>query len=135
MHTRFELGRPLDLALTIAPIGQGVSVRLGDREAWRATLTPEGPATVHVVHVDGAVEVEAWGPGAGWAAAGASALCGQEDDDSGFRPLHPLLAEASRRHPGLRLAKTRAVFEALVPAVLAQKVASVSAHQSYRGLV
>jgi len=35
----------------------------------------------------------------------------------------------------LRLAKTRAVFEALVPAVLAQKVASVSAHQSYRGLV
>jgi len=135
VRTRFELGRPLDLALTIAPIGQGASLRLRDREAWRATLTPEGPATVHVVHVDGAVEVEAWGPGGGWAAAGAAALCGEEDDDSGFRPAHPLLADLHRRHPGLRLPKTRAVFEALVPTVLAQKVVGEEAHRSYRALV
>src|SRR5229473_3205455 len=135
MHTRFELGRPLDLALTIAPIGQGVSLRLRDREAWRATLTPEGPATVHVVHVGGAVEVEAWGPGAGGAAEGAAARGGGEADDSGFRPAHPLLADLHRRHPGLRLPKTRAVFEALVPTVLAQKVVGEEAHRSYRALV
>ncbi len=135
MRTRFELSRPLDLALTIAPIGQGASVRLYGREAWRASLTPEGPAAVHLVHVGGAVEVEAWGPGAAWAAEGAAALCGQEDDDSGFRPAHPLLADLHRRHPGLRLPKTRAVFEVLVPTVLAQKVISVEAHRSYRELV
>jgi 3-methyladenine DNA glycosylase/8-oxoguanine DNA glycosylase len=135
IRTRFELSRPLDLALTIGPIGQGASLRLHGREAWRATLTPEGPATVHLLHADGAVEVEAWGPGAAWAAAAAAALCGQEDDDSGFRPAHPLLADLRRRHPGLRLPKTRAVFEALVPTVLAQKVVGVEAHRSYRALV
>jgi endonuclease III len=135
IRTRFELSRPLDLALTIGPIGQGASLRLHGSEAWRATLTPEGPATVHVVHVDGAVEVEAWGPGAAWAAAAAGALCGEEDDDAGFRPAHPLLADLHRRHPGLRLPKTRAVFEALVPTVLAQKVVGIEAHRSYRALV
>jgi endonuclease III len=135
MRTRFELSKPLDLALTIAPIGQGASLRLRDREVWRASLTPEGPATVHLAHVEGAVEVEAWGPGAAWAAKGAAAMCGDEDDDSGFRPAHPLLADLHRRHPGLRLPKTRAVFEILVPTVLAQKVISVEAHRSYRELV
>lgn len=134
-RTRFELNRPLDLALTIASIGQGASLRLHDREAWRATLTPEGPATVHLVHVGGVVEVEAWGPGAEWAAEGAAALCGEEDDDAGFHPTHPLLADVHRRHPGLRLPKTRAVFEILVPTVLAQKVVGAEAHRSYRGLV
>ncbi len=135
VRARFELSRPLDLALTIAPIGHGASLRLHDREAWRATLTPEGPATIHLVHADRSVAVEAWGPGAAWAAAGAAALCGEEDDDAGFHPSHPLLADVRRRHPGLRLPKTRAVFEALVPTVLAQKVIGVEAHRSYRALV
>jgi 3-methyladenine DNA glycosylase/8-oxoguanine DNA glycosylase len=127
--------RPLDLALTMAPIGQGLWLRLDNNEAWRATLTPEGPASVHLKLNRGAVDVEAWGPGADWAAAGAAALYGEEDTLAGFRPDHPLLAEVHRRNPGLRLPKTRAVFEALVPAVLAQKVTSVEAHRAYRGLV
>jgi endonuclease III len=135
IRARVELSRPLDLALTVASIGPSGSLRLGDREVWRATLTPEGPATIHLVHADGVVEVEAWGPGATWAAAGAVALWGEEDDDTGFRPAHPLLADMIRRHPGLRLPKTRAVFEALVPTVLAQKVIGVEAHRSYRALV
>ena len=135
MHARFEPRRPLDLALTLAPIGQGDWLRLRGREAWRATLTPEGPATLHLQHGDRLVDVEAWGPGAEWAVAGAGVLCGEEDDDSSFRALHPVLAEVHRRNPGLRIPKTRAVFEALVPAVLAQKVTSVEAHRAYRGLV
>jgi endonuclease III len=135
LRARFQPRRPLDLALTIGPIGAGVSLRVRDGEVWRATLTPEGPATVHLTHRNGEVEVEAWGPGADWAANGAAQLCGEDDDDSGFRPLHPLIAESHRRHPGLRLPKTRSVFEALVPVVLGQKVTSVEAHQSYRGLV
>src|SRR5258708_11039602 len=135
IRTRFELSRPLDLALTIGPIGHGASLRLHGREAWRATLTPEGPVTVHLVQLEGAVEVEAWGLGAACAVKGAAALWGEEDDDTGFRPAHPLLADLHRRHPGLRLPKTRAVFEALVPTVLAQKVVGVDAHRSYRALV
>lgn len=135
LRSQFLPNRPLDLALTLAPIGQGAWLRVRDGEAWRATLTPEGPATIHLRHANGAVEVEAWGPGAAWAAAGAAALCGEEDDDSEFRPTHPLLADIRRRNPGLRIPKTQAVFEALVPSVLAQKVISVEAHRSYRELV
>jgi endonuclease III len=135
VRARFKPRKPLDLHLTLAPIGQGPSVRVHNTEAWRATLTPEGPATVHIAHQNGWVEVEAWGPGASWAAAAAGAFCGEEDDDSDFHPAHPLLADVHRRNPGLRIPKTRAVFEALVPSVLAQKVTSVEAHRSYRGLV
>ena len=134
LRTRFVPSRPLDLVLTLAPIGQGAWLRLRDGEAWRATLTPEGPATVHLHHSNGAVEVEAWGPGGRWAAGRAATLCGEDDDDTGFSPTHPLLADIRRRHPGLRMPKTQAVFEALVPVVLAQKVTSVEAHRSYREL-
>ena len=80
------------------------------------------------------VDVDAWGPGAAWAAAAAPVICGEEDDDSGFQPAHPALAAANRRHRGLRVPKTRAVFEALVPTVIGQKVATDAAHQSYRSL-
>jgi endonuclease III len=133
--SRFRLTRPLDLALTLSPIGQGPWMRLGKGEAWRATNTPDGPATLHLTHADGTVDVAAWGPGAAWASAHAPALCGEEDDDSGFRPVHPLLARVRKLSPGLRLPKTLAVFEALVPAVLGQKVTSIEAHRSYRTLV
>ena len=135
VRARFQTSRPLDLALTLAAIGQGPWLRLAPGEAWRASNTPEGVATVSLKHSGDYVEVEAWGPGAAWAAAQAPALCGEEDNDDGFSPRHPFLAQVHRRNPGLRIPKTRAVFDALVPAVIAQKVAGVEAHKSYRVLV
>jgi 3-methyladenine DNA glycosylase/8-oxoguanine DNA glycosylase len=135
VRSRFEARRPLDLAMTLAPIGQGPWLRLSDGEAWRASLTPDGPSTVHLVHEQGYVEVEAWGPGAVWAAGHAAALCGEDDDDAGFSPGHPFLAQVRKRNPGLRIPKTLAVFEALVPAILEQKVTGKEAHLSYRALV
>jgi len=135
VDARYGLTRPLDLALTLAPIGQGAWLLLEGREAWRATRTPEGPATVHIRHAGDALEVEGWGPGAGWALANAPSTCGEGDDPTGFHPAHPVLADLHRRHRGLRVPRTRGVFEALVPAVLAQQVTSVEAHASYRALV
>jgi 3-methyladenine DNA glycosylase/8-oxoguanine DNA glycosylase len=135
VRTRFETRRPLDLRLTLSPIGFGSWLRLVDAEAWRATHTPEGAATLHLVAAGGAVDVEAWGPGAAWAAAHSAELCGDQDDDSGFKPADRLVADLNRRHRGLRIPKTGAVFEALVPAVLGQKVATEEAHRSYRALV
>ncbi|HUY73199.1 MAG TPA: DNA-3-methyladenine glycosylase 2 family protein [Candidatus Dormibacteraeota bacterium] len=134
-QTRFELGRPLDLALTLGPIGRGDWLRAEKREAWRATRTPEGLATLHVRHDGRVADAEAWGPGAQWAVDRAPGLCGQFDDDQGFTPTHPLIDRLHRGHPGMRLPRTEAVFEALVPAVLAQLVASAEAHASYRSLV
>lgn len=133
--TGFVPGRPLDLALTLAAIGQSPSLRLSAGEAWRATLTPDGPATVHLLQSAGRVDVEAWGPGASWAAGRAAELCGEDDDDAGFIPRHPFLSQVHKRNPGVRLPKTSAVFEALVPSVIGQKVTGIEARQSYERLV
>jgi 3-methyladenine DNA glycosylase/8-oxoguanine DNA glycosylase len=131
----FELIRPLDLTLTLAPLGAGPWLRRDGEDVWRATRTPEGAATTRIHHDGDAVQVEAWGPGAGWAVAQAPALCGEQDDDSDFRPDQRLLADLTRRHRGLRLPRTQAVFEALVPAVIGQLVTVEEAKASYRALV
>lgn len=135
MRSSFETARPLDLLSTLAPIGLGPSLRVDEHDAWRATRTPEGLATLHLRQQENRIEVEAWGPGATWAAARAPLLCGEEDDTRGFLPRHRLIADLHRRHPGLRLTKTQAVFEALVPVVLAQKVTIIEAEAGYRALV
>jgi 3-methyladenine DNA glycosylase/8-oxoguanine DNA glycosylase len=131
----FETTRPLDLSRTLAPIGFGPSLFFAGADAWRATRTPEGPATIHLRQEAGRIEVEAWGPGSQWAAAQAPCLCGELDDPSGFAPKHRLISDLHRRHPGLRLTRTGAVFEALVPAVVAQLVTTIEAQAGYRALV
>ena len=135
VRTAFPTSRPLDLFSTLATIGIGQSLRIENADVWRATRTPEGPATLHLKQGAGTIELEAWGPGAGWAAAAAPSLCGEQDDASGFQPRHRLIADLHRRNPGLRLPRTMAVFEALVPAVLGQKVTTVEAKAGYRALV
>ena len=135
VRTAIESGRPLDLLSTLAPIGLGPSLRIDGTDVWRATRTPDGPATLHLRQDARVIEVEAWGPGAEWASVQAASLCGEQDDASGFRPAHRLIADLHRRHPGMRLPRTLAVFEALVPAVLEQKVTTIEARAGYRALV
>lgn len=135
VRTSFEAGRPLDMRSTLASIGVGPSLQIDDTDAWRATRTPHGPATIHLRQAAGTIEVEAWGPGADWVSARAASLCGEQDDASGFRPQHRLIADLHRRHPGMRLPRTHAVFEALLPAVLAQKVTTIEAQRGYRALL
>lgn len=135
VQAQFKLRRPLDLTLTLAPLGVGPWLRRDRGDIWRASRTPEGPATVHMHQEGSCLQVEGWGAGAAWAIAHASSLCGEEDDDTGFKPVHSIVSDLWRRHPGLRLPRTQAVFEALVPTVLGQLVTSEEAHASYRALV
>jgi 3-methyladenine DNA glycosylase/8-oxoguanine DNA glycosylase len=81
------------------------------------------------------VEVMAWGPGAEAAMAAAPGMIGVHDDPSDFRPSHPMVAEGWRRHPGLRLGCTGAVMEALVPAIVFQKVPAADAGRSWRRMI
>ena len=46
-----------------------------------------------------------------------------------------LLDDAHRRNPGLRIPRTGRVLEALVPAIMEQKVITLQAHDSWRTLV
>jgi 3-methyladenine DNA glycosylase/8-oxoguanine DNA glycosylase len=103
---------------------------------WRATHTPVGPATIHLRHRADRLEVEAWGPGAGWAVDQAPELVGLADDAAGFDPSrHPVVAALHRRFPGVRITRSRAVCEAVLPSVLEQKVTGTEARRSFRALV
>ncbi len=65
-------------------------------------------------------------------------LVGADDDVDGFAEVasrHPLVADLARRMPGLRMPRTRQVFEAIVPVVIEQKVTGREARRSYARLV
>ena len=133
---------PVDLGLTLGPMRRGrsdPSMRIvpGGREAWRATRTPDGPATarIRVVARESAVTMTAWGPGAGWALDAFPALVGADDGEEGFAPGPGLVGELRRRLPGLRIGRSQAVLEALVPSILEQKVVGLEARRSWAALV
>ena len=106
---------------------------------WRTSRTPLGPATMRLTAApagDGStVRAWAWGPGAAWLIASMPGLLGADDDKTGFQPAHPVLAEMDRRYPDLRIGRSGRVFEALVPAVLEQKVVGAEAKRAWRSLM
>ena len=128
----------LDLGLTLAPLVRGrgdTTARLEGGRFARATRTPIGPAS-ELIELEGdGARVQAWGPGARWLADAVPALLGLDDDPAALVPRHPLIADLARRLGGLRVGRTGAVLEALVPAILEQKVTGSQAHQGFRGLV
>jgi 3-methyladenine DNA glycosylase/8-oxoguanine DNA glycosylase len=133
-----SLSAPIDLVLTLGPVAHGQgdpTIRFDPDGIWRATRTPDGPATLLLRAVDGGVEVTAWGPGAANAVAGAEDLIGANDDPGALVPKHRLIGELARRFPGLRLPRTNRPFEALLPAICEQKVAGVEARAAFRGII
>ncbi|MDN7121786.1 DNA-3-methyladenine glycosylase 2 family protein [Nocardioides sp. ChNu-153] len=108
-----------------------------DGAHWRAQRTPEGPATLRVLarpH-DGEVDLTCWGPGADWLAEAAPGLLGAADDVTGFRPHHPVVRDVWRRHGAWRLGRSGVLLDALVPAVIEQKVTGQEAFASYAALL
>jgi 3-methyladenine DNA glycosylase/8-oxoguanine DNA glycosylase len=63
------------------------------------------------------------------------ALLGADDDASDFVPREPTVAAAYRRVPHFRLGRTGRVLEALIPAVIEQRVPGADAFRSWRVLV
>ncbi len=137
MQRRWRLEHPLDLDLTLGPLRHGFdpTIRLSSRVALRATRTPDGPASERIDVVPGEVRVEAWGPGAEWLLERAPFLLGLRDDATAFAPVDPTIRDLHRRLGGLRIGRSDAVVEALVPTILEQKVTGKAAKQSYRRLV
>ncbi|CAA9263375.1 MAG: FIG01123068: hypothetical protein [uncultured Acidimicrobiales bacterium] len=131
---------PVDLRLTLFPLRRGrldPSVRYQPGGVWRATRTPAGPVTTHLrtVPADGTVTMRAWGPGAEWALDALPALVGAGDSLDGFHPGTGVVADLHHRLPGLRIGRSAAVMEALVPSILEQKVVGLEARRSYARLV
>ena len=98
--------------------------------------TPDGPATVYLTVRASEVRVTAWGPGAERAGSAVPAWLGAQDRPEEFEPRgHPLLTRVHRASPWLRLGRTGRTWDALVPAVLEQKVTVVEAHRVWRALL
>jgi 3-methyladenine DNA glycosylase/8-oxoguanine DNA glycosylase len=108
-----------------------------DGSIWRGIRTPEGPASLRLASRPSAGEVHAsaWGDGARWALDSVPAMLGDQDDVTGFAPTHPVLADAHRRRPHWRVCRTGLVMEALVPAIIEQKVTGQEALGGFRKLV
>lgn len=130
---------PIDLDRTVGALRRGgtdpTMFRDGSR-IWMAFRTAAGVATLVLRQATGGVHAAAWGPGADEAIASVPRLCGADDDPSGFdASRHPAIAEAARRHPGLRLARTDRIFDALAASIIEQKVTTMQAFGAWRFLV
>jgi 3-methyladenine DNA glycosylase/8-oxoguanine DNA glycosylase len=112
-------------------------LRFADSGAWRTTTTPEGSATVRIAMAAGGhVQIAAWGAGAVWAGSAVPRWLGAADRPEGFEPgSHPLVVRLHRTMPWLRLGSTGRTWDALVPAVLEQKVTVIEAHRVWRELL
>jgi hypothetical protein len=131
------LDGPLDLVRTLAPLGRGPgdrTIRFAAGRVWRATRTPDGPATMAMHHAGDELRVEAWGPGADRALDDGSGLIGI-GQEALPTPSHPLIGQLARRFPGVRIPRTGAVLESLVPAILEQKVIGQEARRALFALV
>jgi endonuclease III len=131
------LDGPLDLAASLGPLARGHgdrTIRIASGRAWWATRTVDGPATLGLTVGGGRLIAEAWGPGGANLLArvprlfttGTTGLAGDGDRR---------IAALARRGPGVRILRTEAVVDALVAAVLEQKVTGSEAHKTWHGLV
>jgi len=129
----------VDHQLTLAPVWHAVGnqqMRFEGRTVSRATRTVAGPASVRLTFAENRiVDVEAWGAGAHVAIEGVADLLGASDDPAALTPHHALVRDLIRRRPGLRLTQTRAIFESLLPSIVAQKVTGLEARGAYRGML
>ena len=128
----------LDALATLRPLWQGpgdAQTRIAGNVVARASRTPVGPASLRIEIGRGELVATAWGPGAEWAIEALPDLLGARDDPAQLVPRHKLLADLLRRHPGLRLTRSGRVLEALLPAIISQKVTGLEARRSYRQLL
>ncbi|MEU1971266.1 DNA-3-methyladenine glycosylase 2 family protein [Microbacterium sp. NPDC019599] len=140
LETEYRPQRPLDLGRTVLYQRRGAgdpTMTVAGSVIWRASRTPDGVATLALREsACGAIRGAAWGPGADWALAQLPALCGAEDDPDDFDAgIHPLIADAHHRTPGLRLSRTDLLFDALASAIFEQKVTGMQAFGAWRRIV
>ncbi|MFD6444604.1 DNA-3-methyladenine glycosylase family protein [Promicromonospora sp. NPDC060204] len=139
LTVRHTSSRRLDVGLTLGPLAHGPGDptfhRAADGSVWRTSLLRTGPVTQQFVPAGPhEVVVRLWGDGAREAAEALPVLLGEDDDATGFVPP-PQVRDAHRRAAGLRMPRSGRVLESLVPAVLEQRVQTVTAHRAWRWLV
>ena len=131
---------PVSPGHTLAPHRRGPGdpcLRIDpDGTIWRTSLQRSGSVTARIVRTaPDTVACQAWGEGAAEFTENMPVLLGADDDAAGFAPTDPTVALAHSRVPHLRIGRTGRVLEALIPAVLEQRVQGVDSFRSWRILV
>ena len=131
---------PVSPGHTLAPHRRGPGdpcLRIeSDGTIWRTSLQRSGPVTARIARTaPDTVVCQAWGEGAAEFIENLPALLGADDDAAGFQPSDPIVARAHARVPHLRIGRTGRVLEALIPAILEQRVQGVDSFRSWRILV
>lgn len=132
---------PVTVQLTVAPISTFSSASTAISVSASTSTPGSTSPSMPDVAMNQAVKARAWGPGAAAALAGVPALLGAGDDWSGFdaadfhATLPRLVTEARRRNLALRLPATGRMVDAIIPAVLEQKVTMKEARHGFGYLV
>ena len=121
---------PLDLRSTLRPLHGWFA----DDGWWMPSRTPDGPGTLRITRTAEGVVGEAWGEGKDWLLDRLGSIAGLDDDPTAFVTDDPVVAELHRLHPGMRFGSTGLVFEALVTAIVGQKVTGSEAAAAGTGL-
>lgn len=133
---------PATLRLTARPAAGGQSESAGAGTGGAAAGAVAEGAGARGAGARGAgargamvVMATAWGPGAGWMLETVPSALGELDHPETFAPAHPLLRTMALRYGGARVGRSGRVLEALVPAVLEQKVVGREAQRAWRILL
>lgn len=120
---------------TLAPLRNGradPTTRLGAAELVRATLTPDGPGTLHLDWRSGSLLARTWGPGGDWLRRQVPALVGALDQPVEFVDAPAAVARAQRNHPDVRLGASGTLYHDLLPTILAQRITAGEAVRQWR---
>jgi hypothetical protein len=139
LEATIRLRGPFDLGMTVGQIQRGPrdpSARASGTEAWWSWRGTAGSTTLHLWAGKGELRARAWGPGAPGALDGLPTRLGlaPEPGEDELLADPGLVGQLQRRLAGLRMVRTGAVFDALVPTVLEQKVPTPEALAAYRSL-
>lgn len=134
----FRVDLPLVLGPFVRGAGDPATHLAADGSAWRACRTPAGPGSLRLTTAGHDVTAQGWGPGSGWLVDSVPDLLGFGDDPAGFPAerlpdhLAPAWTHLSSRW---RTPRSRLVLEALVVAILEQKVTGVQSRRAWHALL
>jgi len=110
------------------------TTQLANGEFWRASYTPDGPATLRIGWSSEAIDADAWGPGREWMLAQVGPMTGELDPGFEFVDAHPAVLRAQHNHPGVRFGASRMLFHELVPTILGQRITGGEAIRQWHRL-
>jgi 3-methyladenine DNA glycosylase/8-oxoguanine DNA glycosylase len=140
-----HLDAPRSLRSTLRPQRAGgrgdPTTRIGAHEFVQATLTPDGPGTLRLrwrrdpaPPAEAGLEVDAWGPGAGWLVDRVPALVGDHDAPVQFADGHPAVRRALEITRTSRIGASGNLYHLLLPTVLAQRITAGEAMRQWARL-